>query len=367
MILLVVRLIGMIAPHQKQHWAQAMQSEIVNMHDQCEALRYSLGCLVAAIRFRFAVDNLSYDDGSKVMNEANTAIIIQMLAGIGAVAVGITYLAVAKAPSNMILVNVGAAAIGLVLFVGLQFTTRQTPRMATCFAVVIAIVLLGTALFGVSLNGASRWIKAGPMFVQTSLLFLPFSVTLFARVQNSWTLLAILAIAIAMAVQPDRAMSGALFASLTGLTFVRKTRANIAVLSFSGVAFLATMLQADRLPAVPYVDHILWSSFAVHPVMGAAMWLGCALLFMPVLRLRSLRMAPERMAFSACWAAMVSAAALGAYPTPIVGYGASAIIGYFLCLIGFRRSANAYDRGQKPQSGRIRAVERDTSELQLIG
>ncbi len=38
------------------------------------------------------------------------------------------------------------------------------------------------------------------------------------------------------------------------------------------------------------------------------------------------------LACGACWAAIVVAAAVGAYPTPVVGYGGGAILGYFLCL-----------------------------------
>jgi len=48
--------------------------------------------------------------------------------------------------------------------------------------------------------------------------------------------------------------------------------------------------------------------------------------------------------FGAVWLAAILAAALGNYPTPFVGYGASAIIGYALSLLalpklaGLRRS-----------------------------
>ena len=37
--------------------------------------------------------------------------------------------------------------------------------------------------------------------------------------------------------------------------------------------------------------------------------------------------------FASSWLTLIVVAAMGAYPTPIVGYGASAIIGYFLSLI----------------------------------
>jgi hypothetical protein len=50
------------------------------------------------------------------------------------------------------------------------------------------------------------------------------------------------------------------------------------------------------------------------------------------------------LAFGGCWAAVVAAAALGNYPTPLVGYGGSAVLGYLLSvslLPGGARATNA--------------------------
>ena len=224
---------------------------------------------------------------------------------------------------------------------------------------------MATALLGNPVGSASRWIKAGPMFVQTSLLFLPLAVVLFARVSNAWTTLSILLIAIAVAVQPDRAMSGALFSALAALTLVKRTPAIFCALAASGVSFMATLLQADRLLAVPYVDHILWSSFDIHPLMGAALWLGCALLILPSCLLRSSPLLPEGIAFAACWAAIIGAAAMGAYPTPVVGYGASAIIGYFICLTAFRNRAYGRELDEVPPVQNLHVIKHDPFELRL--
>ena len=44
--------------------------------------------------------------------------------------------------------------------------------------------------------------------------------------------------------------------------------------------------------------------------------------------------APTYAAFGAVWLAVILAAALGNYPTPLVGYSGSAILGYLLSLLG---------------------------------
>gem|GEM_PF-4310662 len=88
---------------------------------------------------------------------------------------------------------------------------------------------------------------------------------------------------------------------------------------------------------MPYVDQILYTASAVHPVAGLAVLAGSVLLLVPALAAR--RSGTEDQAayavFGALWAALVVAAALGNYPTPLVGYGGSAIIGYLVSLMAF--------------------------------
>jgi hypothetical protein len=45
--------------------------------------------------------------------------------------------------------------------------------------------------------------------------------------------------------------------------------------------------------------------------------------------------------FGAIWLGCVLAAGLGNYPTPVVGYGGSAILGYMLSLSAFRDTAQS--------------------------
>jgi hypothetical protein len=78
---------------------------------------------------------------------------------------------------------------------------------------------------------------------------------------------------------------------------------------------------------VPFVDEVLYTAFDVHPVVGAAVLAGSALLLLPALGAGE---ADRRLVFGAAWLAIVAAAALGNYPTPVVGYGGSAVLGYLL-------------------------------------
>ena len=129
-------------------------------------------------------------------------------------------------------------------------------------------------------------------------------------------------------------MAAVMAAGLMGLALHRFDRfVGIALLS-AGVAFLATLLRADTLPATPYVDKILYTSFGVHFLAGVAVAVGSAILLAPAIAGRTSR-GDERasyIVFGLVWLAIIMAAAIGNYPTPVVGYGSSAIIGYLLSL-----------------------------------
>jgi hypothetical protein len=140
---------------------------------------------------------------------------------------------------------------------------------------------------------------------------------------------------LALALQPDWAMAGALFAGLSATAMFRKSAVTRVAAAFGLMGFLVTLAQPDQLPAAPYVDHILWTGFALNPFVGAGLWIGCLLMILPPIMV-GFRTAPA-CAFFATWAAIIFAAAVGAYPTPLVGYGGSAIVGYFLSLTALRR------------------------------
>jgi len=144
----------------------------------------------------------------------------------------------------------------------------------------------------------------------------------------------IILLAAALALQPDRAMSGALALGLGAIAVLRPGRSVLVALTAALAGFAVTLMRADTLPAVPFVDGILWTSFDVHPLAGAAVLGGAALLIVPAISGLSHDPAsrPTHAAFGGVWLAVIVAAALGNYPTPLVGYGASAVIGYLLSI-----------------------------------
>lgn len=279
--------------------------------------------------------------------------LLGLLCAACAVGLGIFYLTAAGAPAGYLVINLAAFVVGAAVWLGLS--SRVISRCHGGAVLALTAPLIATALFGVAVDGASRWVIVGPLSVQVSLIVLPAMIVLYARSTDAIGTAGILIAAFALAAQPDRAMASVLVAGVGAVVLTHRSR--LPVIAFFGAVtgFGVTMLLPDALPAVPFVDRILYTAFDVHVLAGLAVAAGCFILLNPAL-VGAVWRVPERpvlFAFGACWAALVAAAAIGNYPTPLVGYGGSAVLGYLLSvalLTGSRRHTLLVKSGEaKPQ------------------
>jgi cell division protein FtsW (lipid II flippase) len=229
-------------------------------------------------------------------------------------------------------INGVAFLLGSAALAGIGGAMPQISRYSGPLILVLGLSLLVTAGLGAAADGASRWIMIGPLSVQPSLILLPFMAVTFARYPTLAASLGIAVAAVALALQPDRAMAGVLAFAMAVLAITRPGSLSASALILALAAFLVTLMRPDALPAVPYVDQILFTAFDVHIIAGAAVWLGSLLLLVPpILGWRAnAEVGHAYLVFGAVWLGCIAAAALGNYPTPVVGYGGSAILGYLL-------------------------------------
>lgn len=305
-------------PPTLQTWGWAVRSEVAEIPNDTKALMFALNGFCG------------------LMPRALALHLIHPLASlIGAVTLGLVYMAIAGAPGRYLAINVGALVVGLILLALLARTMPARWKWTSGTIAAMALALLATALLGDDVNGTARWVRLGGLPVQPSLILLPAMLVQFARCRDGLATAGMIATAAALAIQPDQAMAGMLAAGLAVLAIMRTDRHVTASLGASIAAFAATVARGDTLSTTPYVDQILYSSFDVHVVAGAAVLCGSALLLVPAVV--GLRLDPENrriyVAFGTVWVAAIVAAALGNYPTPIVGFGGSAIIGYALSLL----------------------------------
>lgn len=259
------------------------------------------------------------------------------LAATGAVGMGSVHMLAAGAPAGMLFVNGMALGLGLLGLVATKRSWALTCEGGEIAMIAIAAVLLATSLFGVAAHGAARWAAIGPLMIQPSLILLPLLLMIFARTITATGGLVVAIAALAIALQPDRAMAGVMVAGLAALWTVRRDRQVTLALAASAASFCVTLARPDGLPAAPYSDGIFSTSWQVHPLLGLAVWLGAALLLLPCASRGAGGAGDEarRAVFGVTWLSISVAAMVGNYPAPLVGYGGSAILGYLLaaCLL----------------------------------
>ncbi len=378
----LLSLASRLLPPDMSPWPRAMRRELDEIADNGAALAFAAGCLRAALALALAArlrSPAAAAGGTPLLSSIRSIPIMNLilerprllglLCGAGAVGMGLAYMSAAGAPSRNLLVNLAALVLGATLWLALGPVARSRLAGAGAMILALAVPLLLTATFGVPADGAARWVSVGPLSLQISLIVLPVMLVLYARRPDATGTAGMLAAALALALQPDRAMAGVLLVGLIPLAFAPSSRLPILAIAASVLAFGWTLLTPDALPAVPYVDHILYTAFDIHPLAGAAVLTGAGLLVMPAL-IAARKGAGERpalLAFGGCWLGVVVAAALGNYPTPLVGYGGSAVLGYLLSVAllpnaAFERAASAA-AGSRPWTSQ--SSDRSRSELRV--
>lgn len=362
----IARLAAFLLPPPLRDWGRAMQAEVKEIEAYPAALGFALGCLGCAIRQAAADQFMPKEDAMHISNSPGrrprrTA----MLCAAGAVGLGFAYMAAAGAPGLYFVMNGAALLLGIALVAAIG-AGALGPRAQAIVSLAMGLALLFTALRGVAADGVTRWVSLGGIALQPSLLLVPLLAMRFARTPDGPTTIAIVLAAAALALQPDRAMAGALLAGALASALVRPGRNRWIAVTAALAGFLATVLRPDFAPAMPYVDRIFFSSFAVHPLAGVAVLAGALLLLVPALA--GARADPANrhiyIPFGAVWLAVLAAAALGNYPTPLVGYGGSAIIGYLLSLTAFpARAATA----RAPEHGGAAQPDSEPAGMQRAG
>ena len=373
----IVRAAVLILPATQRPWGQAMQYEIEAIEDAGEAISFATSCLGFTLGQAISVYLLKPLLTPFVVTADHGAIFMRdhfylrprrltILSAVAATGLGIAYMSVAGAPVRYLMMNFGALVLGLTIAGLLTLSTRQGKETTDGLAPALGPILLLTSLFGIAADGAARWVTIGGLAVQLSLVLLPVLAISFVRTRDILSTIGVVAAALALAIQPDRAMSGALFAAMLTLAIRRPERNVIVALAAAAAGFAITLLRADTLGAMPYVDQILYSSFGVHPLAGMAVLAGVCIMLVPaIVGCRYDSSNRERyLVFGAMWFGIIAAAALGNYPTPVVGYGGSAIIGYVLSLLGLPKHMHM-TRPAHVDSGKTGSDMPDQSRMRI--
>lgn len=256
------------------------------------------------------------------------------------VAAGAAYMLATGAPRRYVVVNVAALTLGFAAASVMRRIPARDPNLAGGLTLAIGLLMVIIAFAGVEVDGASRWIRVAGLSLQPSLILLPVALVHFARNRGWLSSIGLAFASLGSTLQPDRALAGMLAAGLAALWLYRREPPITVALAAAMCAVTATMLQDDLVAPVPFVEQVVHSAFAFHGPAGVAIVGGLATMLLPAAAGWGPGTHEREMfaVFGATWLAVIAYSIVGNYPTPLVGHGSSAIVGYCLSAGALRRS-----------------------------
>src|SRR5918992_2835142 len=172
---------------------------------------------------------------------------IGIACAMSATLLGLLYLNAAGAPTSHLIVNALSLVLGVAVFAVIP-QSAQGSRASGGVLLALGVMLPATAMFGVSIEGASRWVRVGGVSLQISLVVLPALLVLFARSSGFLATTGVVLAALGLGLQPDRAMAGVMAAALAVLALYRQERQGFLGLPRPGGCFVGTPPPARFLP-----------------------------------------------------------------------------------------------------------------------
>lgn len=254
---------------------------------------------------------------------------------------GLAYLFAFGARTPLIAVNAAALVIALAWVLAGRLPSRKGARLGLA-AAATALLFLPPLLNNDS-DGVARWLPiGGGVLLHSGALLVPLVTVIAARERQVGPWLLACA-TLALALQPDAGVLAGLAAASAALALLHRSLA-FALVAGLGLAFTLATFGAGALAPVPYTEGVL--AHVAQQSLPAAAALGLVLLGPPLWYLVIRPAAPreEGRALAALLAGFTAMAMLGPFPFPLIGFGASPILGLGIALGAMPRRSGEDDR-----------------------
>lgn len=203
-----------------------------------------------------------------------------------------------------------------------------------------ALGLLAATFLDRGFEGVHRWVQAGPLRVHVGAVCLPSLLLALGATPHvggwqRWRAVLIGGVALALLVaQPDAAQTTAFAGALLALAVSRREPRHVLVpvALVCVAAAVWVWRRPDPLLPVPHVEGIvgLAARNGLPWLVGAL--LALALVPCPFLLAARRGGAPVALAMGAYYSLCILGSFLGAFPVPVMGFGLSPVLGYFVAL-----------------------------------
>lgn len=249
-----------------------------------------------------------------------------------AVIAGQAVMVLSHAPDHLAWLNLAAIGAAAALFPAMSWSVGQAMRHADWTAGFAAAAVLASLVLGPEIDGVRRWLGAPGLAIHVGHLVIPLALGAAARRASAWTGGGLAVLSLGLAAQPDAAAAFALASALGVLLALQRSLWIALGFAAAVAAAVWTILNPDALAPVPWVEGVAQTALQMELWLGFLVMLGLSLLPMPFLfvAVQGRRRRPLAGALAVYWSGLIAASFLGAFPTPLVGYGVGPILGYVL-------------------------------------
>jgi cell division protein FtsW (lipid II flippase) len=271
---------------------------------------------------------------------------IPLLMAVPSVIIGVIAMYTNKVPIAIFGKNIFYLIIGGLIscFILIRKSKVENNATTNTIAIVLTLMLLFLTFISSGIEGVHRWVSVGPIKFYVAVIVLPIIIIelwKLLQIREWWFSAAItIVISILLTLQPDASMVTAFSIPMIMLLW---NKINNNVLRFCIVVLLSTLIIIswvflDGLPPVSYVENIV----SLVANMGI-IWLSLGVISLVILPLPFMFFSPKKykllsVSIGMYFIIILISTLFGNFPVPLMGYGVSPIIGYFISITWLTKS-----------------------------
>ena len=280
------------------------------------------------------------------MKKLRLSHVIPLLMAVPATIIGVIAMHTNKVPIAILGQNIFCLILaGIISYLILLKKSKDKNTASTnTITIIVAVIILFLTFISSGMQGVHRWVSVGPIKFYVAVIVLPIMlIELWKLLQRRdwWFSAAItIVISILLALQPDASMLTAFAIPMIILLWNKINnnifRSFIAVLLSALIIF--SWVHLDALPPVAYVEDIV----SLVATMGI-IWLSLGLISLVILPLPFIFFPPKKyrllsISIGMYFVIILISTLFGNFPVPLMGFGISPIIGYFIAITWFAKA-----------------------------
>lgn len=253
---------------------------------------------------------------------------------IGAVAMYLNNISIGIWSRNIITLII----LGFISYLFLKDKPKLSNKKSFGFIVPITIILLVITFFDSGSDSVHRWVAIGPIKLNVASIMLPILIIELWRILkvfNWWySMIITIFVSILLALQPDASQ---ITGFVVPMSILLLSKANKSIIRYSLIFLLflfpiISWIYIDSLPPVDYVEEIILMVKVISRVwfmigIGSLGLLPLPFIIFPAKNYRLLSMC-----LGFYFIIILMSTLFGNFPVPLMGYGISPIIGYFVAI-----------------------------------